>query len=59
VGAGLAIRATSETFVDRDALELGVVAARLGSVFVLGAVLVTVDSLGQLEPISTADLSAT
>jgi hypothetical protein len=59
VGAGFAIRATSEVLVDRDAVELAVIAARLGSVFLLGSVLVAIDSLRQIAPRSVSDLSAT
>jgi hypothetical protein len=57
VGAGFALRATRERTVDRDMIELAVVAARLGSVFLLGAILFAIDTLRQLRPASEPSLS--
>lgn len=52
VGAGFGLRATRDFLVDRRAVELAVITARLGAVFLLGAMLVAIDGLRRLEPAS-------
>jgi hypothetical protein len=57
LGAGFAMRATHEHPVDRESLEVAVVSARLGAVFLLGAMLFAIDALRQLEPASSVGVS--